>query len=69
MSAVIGQSGALVAKMLQRPGQRLLGCSRQQYLRFRAQQTSFSSPVQRSFAWTAKSTNRRLRRIKAPILI
>ncbi|KAK3650728.1 glycine cleavage system H-protein subunit [Elasticomyces elasticus] len=37
MAAVIAGSGAAVAKLLQRPAQGLARCSRQQYLRLRAQ--------------------------------
>ncbi|KAH9839657.1 hypothetical protein Tdes44962_MAKER08000 [Teratosphaeria destructans] len=38
MSSAVAQSGLFLAKTLQRPAQSFARCSRQQYLRFRAQQ-------------------------------
>ncbi|TKA29166.1 hypothetical protein B0A50_03676 [Salinomyces thailandicus] len=57
MSAAIGQSGASLAKALQGPAKSLARCSRNQYLRLRAQRPAFTPA--RSFTASSRSFEKR----------
>ncbi|KAK5117799.1 hypothetical protein LTR85_008774 [Meristemomyces frigidus] len=59
MSAIIAQSGVAAARALQGPARSVARCSRQQYMRLRAQQQQPFRPAARSFSASGRVLEKR----------